>query len=77
MERKGKEEEEETERALVIFHNSMTSPRLEENRIIHDVSLSMRYSRMIIWKKALIISVLAERPTIDLKGGGEGDGKVG
>ena len=51
--------------ALRSFQHSIASPVPDENRIIHEVSLSHRYRKMTDWKKRLRSIDLNERPFID------------
>mmetsp|Transcript_69332 Transcript_69332/g.167679 ORF Transcript_69332/g.167679 Transcript_69332/m.167679 type:complete len:257 (+) Transcript_69332:58-828(+) len=48
--------------AFFTFHTSIASPIPLEKRIIHEVSLSMRYRKMTVWKKRLSSIELSERP---------------
>mmetsp|Transcript_59264 Transcript_59264/g.117718 ORF Transcript_59264/g.117718 Transcript_59264/m.117718 type:complete len:226 (-) Transcript_59264:13-690(-) len=52
--------------ALRSFHTSRTRPKPDERRIIHDVSLSIRYKKITVWKKRLISIERKDSPFIDL-----------
>ena len=43
--------------AFVTFQNSIPVPTNEEKRMTMEVSLLMRYSRMMSWQKALMMTL--------------------
>ena len=50
--------------AFVTFQNSIPVPTNEEKRMTMEVSLLMRYSRMMSWQKALMMTLYGSKVVV-------------